>query len=534
MKLNRRLLGGTGLVIAVIAATGAIARGGSPKDVGTREPAVAGRFYPADPAKLRGAVEAFLHDALPARDERPIAIVVPHAGYVFSGQIAGDAWKQAMGRGYDLVVILGTNHTTAEFRGVSVFTGAGLRTPLGVASTDRAVAASLVAADRDFGYRPEVHREEHSVEVQVPFAQVALPGVKVVEAVVGTTDADLCARFGRELARAVRGRRALIVASSDLSHYPNHDDAVAADSVTLAAIAGLDPGAVRGVIAREMRSGKPGLVTCACGEGPILAAMIAARELGATHGVVVSRANSGETALGDGDRVVGYGAVVLCGGPGAADTRALEHPAVGAGSPAGTAPGADRSGQLDPDDRRALLTLARETIRRFLTTETLPLARGLPAHLQRKQGAFVTIEKNGELRGCIGHMAEDRPLAEVVGAMVYQAAFGDPRFSPLEEDEYAAISIEISVLTPMAPIPGPDRIVVGRDGVMLRKGGRSAVFLPQVAPEQGWGRDELLDNLCRKAGMPADCWRERADLFTFQAIVFKEADLAPPAEARRP
>jgi AmmeMemoRadiSam system protein B len=191
---------------------------------GPRPMAVAGRFYPADAGRLRAAVEAFLEDAVPPRQERPVAVVAPHAGYVFSGQIAADAFRQAGDHDYDLVVILGTNHTRPPFRGVSFYDGEGYVTPLGMAPIDREATRALMAADADFGFRPEVHREEHSVEVQVPFVQVALPGVKIVAAVVGDSDPDLCGRLGRALARVLAGRRPLIVASSDLSHYPGTRD----------------------------------------------------------------------------------------------------------------------------------------------------------------------------------------------------------------------------------------------------------------------------------------------------------------------
>ncbi len=481
---------------------------------GPRPMAVAGRFYPADGGRLQAAVEAFLEDAVPPRQERPVALVAPHAGYVFSGQIAADAFRQASGHDYDLVVILGTNHTQPPFRGVSFYPGDGYLTPLGLAPIDREATRALVAADPDFGFRPEVHREEHSVEVQVPFVQVALPGVKIVAAVVGDSDPDLCGRLGRALARVLAGRRPLIVASSDLSHYPGYEGSMAADRVTLTAVAAGDPAELPGTLAREMRKGISGLATCACGEGPILAAMTAARELGARYGRIVSHANSGDSAVGDPERVVGYGAVVFAPGPTWSDTMALRLPVPAAADvPLGDA------------DKRTLLRLARETIRRYLATETVPLARDLSPVLCRRQGAFVTLEKHGQLRGCIGHMAEDRQLAQVVGAMALQAALNDRRFPALQPSELSQCEIEISVLTPFRPVSGPGAITIGRDGVLLRKGGRSAVFLPQVAPEQGWDREQMLDQLCRKAGLPAGSWREGAQLFTFQAEVFGESDL---------
>jgi len=157
-------------------------------------------------------------------------------------------------------------------------------------------------------------------------------------------------------------------------------------------------------------------------------------------------------------------------------------------------------------------------------TETVPLARGGSANMQQPRGAFVTLKKKGELRGCIGSMVGDEPLSKVVGSMAIQSALYDRRFNPVTADELKDIDIEISVLTPMKQVSGASDIVVGRDGVVISKEGRSAVFLPQVAGEQGWNREEMLDNLCLKAGLKAGSWKQGAQFSTFQAIVFDEAE----------
>jgi hypothetical protein len=479
-----------------------------PVDAIVRPPAVAGKFYPKDGKMLRSAVEAYLADALPPKGEQPLALVAPHAGYIYSGQVAADAFKQAAGYEIDLVVILGTNHTVPPFDSVSVFQGRGYATPLGVAMTDQPVAQALLSSG--FIYNPDAHMAEHSEEVQVPFVQVLFPKAKIVTVLVGKQNLTLAHRFGLALAKVLKDRKALIVASSDLSHYPPCEEAAMADKATLGAVASLDPKSVVEAIGWQMRAGRPGLDTCACGEGAILAAMVAAKSLGATKGTVVSYANSGDTAVGDRDRVVGYGAVVFTAGPGGADTKALDAPPFA------------RNPTLTEGDKEVLLRLARSTVERYLTTGTLPLPRASTPALRAKQGAFVTLKKNGELRGCIGHMAEDTPVAQVVSRMALAAAFEDTRFSPVRPEELSSLEYEISVLTPLAPVQGPGSIVVGRDGVVIRKAGRSAVFLPQVAPEQGWSREELLDHLCEKAGLPSACWRGTCQILTFRAIVFRE------------
>jgi len=231
--------------------------------------------------------------------------------------------------------------------------------------------------------------------------------------------------------------------------------------------------------------------------------------MGAKGGKVISYANSGDVAIGDLSRVVGYGAVALT-----ADAPAANAPP----PPAGPA------GELSPADKKALLGLARKTISRYLATETVPLARGFSPAAQEYRGVFVTLKKRGQLRGCIGRLIPEAPLCHLVGAMAIQSAFNDHRFRPVTATELKDIEIELSVLTPMKKVSRAEDIVVGRDGVLLQKGRAGAVFLPQVAPEQGWTREEMLDQLCLKAGLPAGSWRTGAEFQTFQAVVFHESD----------
>jgi AmmeMemoRadiSam system protein B/AmmeMemoRadiSam system protein A len=483
----------------------------SPADI--RNPAVAGQFYPEDPGELGRAVRYYLDDAVVRSIESPVALIVPHAGYVFSGQIAADAFKQVEGKAISTVIILGTNHTTAGFNGASIWPRGAFRTPLGDALIDEDMAEKLMAANDKITFRRELHTREHSIEVQVPFIQTVLPNAKIVPMVIGSADLDICRTLGHAIASVAKSKPVLIVASSDLSHYPTHDGAVLSDTHVLQAVTSMEPLRVIQTISEEMNRGTQGLSTCACGEGPILTAMVAAKELDATHAIVVSHANSGDTPLGEMDRVVGYGAVILARGQGETDVSALTPiEPTSAKTP------------LSAEQKRYLLDLARRTIDRYLTTSTVPLARPKDAALYAKRGAFVTLTDHGRLRGCIGHMVEDQPFCQVVSAMALQAAFNDRRFQPVTEAEWKNLSIEISALTPYQKIDSPDRIVIGRDGVLLRKGGYSAVYLPQVATEQGWNRDEMLMHLCEKAGLTGDCWKKDTEFFIFQAEVFHEGE----------
>ncbi len=479
---------------------------------GVRHPAVAGQFYPSDPVKLGYSIDAFLDDALERFDEKPVAIVCPHAGYIYSGQIAADAYKQASKHSYDLVVIVGVNHTTGGFRDVSIYDGEGYKTPLGIAEIDAELSAGLIAADNDFVFNKKVHEREHSVEVQIPFIQRIFPATPVVAAIVGTTEPELCEKFGRTLAGMLKDRNALIVASCDLSHFPLYDDAVEVDKKTLEAFSTMETSVVHSTIEKQMSRGVASLSTCACGEASVLAVMTAARELGADGAQIISYANSGDSPVGDHSRVVGYGAVAFVKGGESAEVPPLRNPQDGGKT------------EFSEDQREALLKFARKTIRQYLTGGTAPLARGFDPVVETNKGAFVTLKKDGDLRGCIGHMIDDLPLSQVVGYCALQAAFNDRRFSPLELGELDDIDIEISVLTPYEQVDGHRDIKIGRDGVLIKKDGRSAVYLPSVAVEQGWTLEETLTHLSRKAGLPGDGWKEGTTFYTFQAIVFGEVE----------
>ncbi len=483
-----------------------------------RKPAVAGKFYPADQQRLSQAVRYYLDSARPSLGKRPVALISPHAGYIYSGQICADAFKQAEGFDYDLVVLLGTNHTASGFSKVSVYAEGGFETPLGTLRVDEDVAKKIMELSPDASFVEYVHQQEHSVEVLAPFVLEMFPKAKIVPAIVGTPDVEACVRFGEALAKALSSfedRSALIVASSDLSHYPSYRDALEVDGAVLDAVEQMSPEKLDETVKKQMARNIGGLGTCACGQSPVMAAMAAAKALGAGCAKVVSYANSGDALAGGHDRVVGYGAVAFF----------KKGDCEGIPDDLGETVAKQGRGDLsNPEDQKLLLSLARKTIEQYLNSGTLPLLRDFDPGLAVRRGAFVTLKKHGQLRGCIGHMAEDMSLYRVVSAMAVQAAFNDRRFTPVTPSEFPELDIEISVLTPFEKVSSYEDIVVGTDGVVLEKDGKSAVFLPQVAVEQGWDRDRMLEQLCAKAGLSPGSWKEGAVFRTFQAQVFGEKE----------
>ncbi len=180
---------------------------------------------------------------------------------------------------------------------------------------------------------------------------------------------------------------------------------------------------------------------------------------------------------------------------------------------------------LTEDEKRMLLLTARETIRSRLFGGELSLPRPT-GHMSTQCGAFVTLHKKGSLRGCIGHITGVKPLFTGIQELAVSAAFNDPRFPQLTRDEYPDIDIEISVLTPLKRIDSPEEIEVGKHGILMQRGIRSGVLLPQVATEQGWDRETFLNYTCRKAGLPENCWREEdTEIQVFSAVIFGEKDV---------
>lgn len=471
-------------------------------NAGGREPVVAGRFYPGDRAELSKAVDSYLAagEKLKKPEGRVTAVLVPHAGYVYSGKLAGMAFH-FIEDNYDTVVVLATGHTEGV-KGAALLAGDFHKTPLGKVLPDRKLAAKLAKASALFEDRPSAHLREHAVEVELPFLQRRLKKpFRLLAAVMNTSDLEEARAVGRALGKALKGRKALLVISADLSHYPSRADAAAADGAVKLAVESMDPSLLwhttRFILAKKV----PGLDTCACGEAAMIAGMEAARALGARSFRALKLSNSyDEYPAGDPGRVVGYlsGLFLSSGKP--ADlslTPALEH---------------------------KLLEEARLTIKRQFAGEDQPRGLDPEPRLNLPGAAFVTLTKNGALRGCIGTVIPGMTLMDAVRYGAYSAAFRDTRFPALREEELKDVKIEISLLSPMKE-SRPGEIKPRRHGVMVRRGGSSGLFLPQVW-EQIPDKEDFMGELCeQKARLPRGCWKEKGtDLYTFTADAFEEEE----------
>jgi AmmeMemoRadiSam system protein B/AmmeMemoRadiSam system protein A len=483
-----------------------------------RQPAVAGSFYPGSEKALREAVTTMLQKAQPVPlDGKVIGLIAPHAGYIYSGQIAAYAYRAVQGQKFDAVIVISPSHHV-YFAGSSIYREGPYMTPLGTVETADDIADAIAKGDKSVSTRTDAHAQEHALEVQVPFLQVAIPGLRLVPIVMGDQSLETCEHLADAIVTAVRGKHVLLVASSDLSHFHTYAEAQALDRVVADRISRYDPeGLARDLDLRKCE---------ACGGGPIVTVMLAARQLGASKAVVLKQANSGDVT-GDRSNVVGYLAAALTAPAKAGGDPApkLEDSKSQAGSV-----GIDLG--LRREDKVQLLKIARESIEAAVLGKPVPVFRADSPLLNEKMGAFVTITEGGELRGCIGHIVGTQALYRTVSDMAVAAAMEDPRFPALAPAELGRIAVEISVLTPLKRISSPDEIVVGRDGIYLEKGYYRGLLLPQVATEYDWDRYQFLDHTCLKAGLEPGSWREGANIQTFSAQVFNEADVLGRASSK--
>jgi AmmeMemoRadiSam system protein B/AmmeMemoRadiSam system protein A len=486
-----------------------------------RAPAVAGTFYSRNPEQLRAEIEEML-DKAPEGGGTHAAVIVPHAGYVYSGQTAARGFAQLRGRKLDRIILLGPSHHSRFVGGALPDSSLNsFKTPLGEISLDREVLKTL-AKDRFFKGPSRAHQPEHSLEVEIPFIQVVAPSARLVPVLVGpSTDRGTLQAMAKSLSQFL-DEKTVVVASTDFSHHGSAfgwapflgsktlaDDLLGlARSTAACAAAGDASGFWRQVDV----SGDT-----VCGMRPVVVLLELIENAFEGKGKTLEVTTSGHVS-GHWDRVVSYVSIAFDG-----EWQGWKD---------GPQPQPLR--KLDSKHGQALLELARATLRTHVSSDG-SLAGWHASHPSDNRpkelaGAFVTLhnrgrraKKEGRLRACMGVMEADKPVVETIVQAAVSAAH-DPRFPRLEADELDELHLEISVLSASQRVSGYDEIDVGTHGVILSKNGRRAVFLPQVATEQGWDRDTMLSHLARKAGLSTDSWKHGARFEVFTAQVFAEEE----------
>jgi MEMO1 family protein len=440
-----------------------------------KQPAVAGSWYPADRQALALAVSSYFRSTANQNLGAVRALIVPHAGYDYSGRVAAAAFAQISGD-YENVFILGPSHYY-PLSGLAIDNATVFRTPLG----DVAVSKKMSEIRNEPGMReiPEAFEKEHSIEAELPFLQTKLHSPVIVPMLIGETDTKALAA----LLEKYYGARDLMIVSADLSHYHDRADASALDEYTIGRILALDSS---GIMSAEIDA--PSAV----------AALLRIAKSNDWTPHLVYYADSGDVT-GDPSSVVGYAAIVF-----------TENSVVG------------------DNDQNFLLNLSRLVLDSYVKTGRVPSIneKDVPAALLEETGCFVTLNKNGQLRGCIGNLMPRQPLYRCVIENTVNAAANDGRFNPVSADELVGIKIEISVLTPPLSFPYHGAALkdnlTAEDGVILKQGDRESTYLPQV-----WhtiaDKDVFLTTLCEKGGMAPDCWTSAdTEVYTYGDFVFSE------------
>ncbi len=456
---------------------------------------LAGQWYERDPRRLAAQIDAWTGRGEPSAGPPPVFLLVPHAGHMWSGAVAGRGFGALRGADIRRIVLLGPSHYVA-FPGIALPPAEMelLETPLGDLRIDRAWCRELEDSAGLFARRRDAIDMEHALEVELPFLARLFPRAPVVPLVCGQLDRASAKEAGRALGDLLEDGTVLVV-SSDLTHYGadyGFEPFGPGSPAVMRRVEAMD----RGGIASILEGDAEGLLDyidetgwTACGALPAAVALWAVDV--DVQGELLDYTSSSAIS-GDVTRSVSYGAILL----------RSEQPLV---------PKALRA---------ALRTLAADAIREAVGLP--PSSEPPPDHpgLMRRRGAFVTLTEDGELRGCIGHPTSDLPLGEVVRKVARDAAVADPRFPPLTADELPRIAVEISVLSPPRRVKGLSEVRVPHHGLLIRGRHGAGLLLPQVAEEYALDREAFFAMTLRKAGLAPDTPPDAVEIYVFAATVF--------------
>lgn len=452
-----------------------------------------GQFYPSPKEELTSMIDSFIENVtLKPTGGEIFMLISPHAGYGFSGQTSAFGYKFIKNKNYKTVIIIGTSHHKA-FNGAALYGEGSFITSLGSINVDVEFVKGLLNKDPEVFQDLSAFSKEHSVEVQLPFLQKALTNFKIVPVIIGDCSLESCEKIALLLKTAIGQRKdVLVVVSTDLYHGYDYKEADAIDALTLDLIKKMD---YQGLY-YALRDGK----AQACGGFAIVVGLNIAKEIGYQRLEVLNYTNSARVTgkLDKGVWTVGYASCAVSGQEG--------------------------ENMLNIQQKDKLLKIARQAIIAYLETGKKLQVSESDLALNQKSGAFVTLNQHQELRGCIGNLIGSQPLYLTVRDMAIEAAVDDPRFPALRLSELKDVEIEISVLSPLEKVSSAENIELGKHGVLVRRGNQSGVFLPQVATETGWSKEEFLNNLCaHKAGLAANAWKDKdTQIYIFSAEVFSE------------
>lgn len=465
-----------------------------------RNPVVAGQFYPGSADELLSSLSKLYSATKMTQNENPIrALLVPHAGYEFSGLTAAEGYRQLVDiRQYDNIFILASSHKVSLDR-ASIYTPGNYITPLGEVKVNMSIAEELHKHEC-FTYEPSAHSEEHSIEVQLPFLQFFGNMPPIIPIVVASHSPDIA----KDIAEALKPwftPNNLFIVSADFSHYPKYDDAIRIDNNTANAFCSGSTEEFLETLDKNERESIRGLATSMCAWPAALVLLYLTNQENKFSFEKISYSNSGDHKLyGDKRRVVGYHAISI------RDSKP------------------ESEFYLSNYGKNKLLELSRNCITETYNKKSkfIPAEDSFPEELHQIVGAFVSLKVEGKLRGCIGNFESSKPLYQLIPELTLSSAKQDSRFLPVNSREIKDICIEISVLGSLIKIDNINQIVLGKHGIYIKKENSKGTFLPQVAVDFGWTLEEFLGRCSRdKAGLGYSGWKD-ADIYIYEAKVFKE------------
>ena len=428
-----------------------------------RNPVVAGQFYPESASQLKAMIEQLVDEK--AAKQEVIGLVSPHAGYIYSGPVAGKVISRIKFK--NTFIIIGPSHT-GRGEPLSIMTEGTWKTPLGEVEIDSELAKQILTTSSHLAEDYQAHQYEHSIEVQIPFLQYFKSDIKLVPIVLAYSTGTIYKEIGREIARATKelNKEVVIIASSDMTHYEAHESAQKKDTQAIEAILNLDED--------ELLQRVDKLNISMCGYAPVASLISAAKQLGATGAELVRYQTSGDTT-GAYSSVVGYAGIIITG--------------------------------MSP-----LARLAKKTVETFVKEGKTPKPEELTPEMMEKAGVFVSIHKLDELRGCIGTFEPTKEnVAEEIIANAISSATRDPRFPPVAPNELKDLEYSVDVLTKPEPIHSKDQLDPKKYGVIVECGFRKGLLLPDL---EGVDTVDYQIDICRqKAGIAPD---EPIKLYRFE------------------
>jgi hypothetical protein len=431
-----------------------------------RHPYVAGQFYPASATQLRAMIKKLVDEK--AKKEEVIGLLMPHAGYPYSGPVAGAAISRV--KFQDTFIIMGPSHSGLG-KPFSIMTGGTWQTPLGDVEVDTELAEKVLASSQNLQADTLAHQQEHAVEVQLPFLQYFKPEIRIVPIILAHAGAETYQEIGQAIARAIKelGKEAALIASGDMTHYEPQEDAERKDAQAIEAIVSLD--------ADELTRRYHELDISMCAYGPVVALITAARELGANKAELVKYQTSAATT-GDYSAVVGYAGIII------------------------------KAGKMPP-----LTKLAKDTVETYVRDRKIPSPlQPLTPEMKEKAGVFVSIHRRGALRGCIGTFEpQQHNVAEEIITNAISSATQDPRFPPITPEELDELDYSVDVLTTPEPVADPSQLDPKKYGVIVEADWRRGLLLPDL---EGVDTVDYQISICRqKAGIGPD---EPVQLYRFE------------------